>query len=96
MVIMNKTRYKRILGLFILAFVMLLVSVPNVYAADDCRNDFRADEYFAKKYGIDIDIKQSKGKWIYELSCNATKESTGMTDDEFKKVLKLQLKLLEV
>lgn len=78
---MKKTRYKRILGLFILTFVMLFSNAINVFAEDaQCTDDVKNKNYWTDRYGINIEYI-SKGK--YKITCNP-KQGVGIDNKKVK------------
>ena len=61
-----KTRYKRILGLFVLTFIILFSGTVSVFAKQSCdelkKNSLQPD-YWAKRYGISITYDESKDQY---------------------------------
>ena len=71
-----KTRYKRILGLFVLTFIILFGGTISVFA-ESCASKMKSihdkPDYWANRYGVSIDYDASKDQ--YKVSMKKEMES---------------------
>ena len=93
MMIMKKTRYKRILGLFILTFVILFGGIINASAAKCTKNtktctssvekEMQDPTYWAEKYKVSIDLDDN-GNYVVKCGISKDNEISGLKKDKIK------------
>ena len=91
--IMKKTRYKRILGLFILTFVILFGGIINASAAKCTKNtktctssvekEMQDPTYWAEKYKVSIDLDDN-GNYVVKCGISKDNEISGLKKDKIK------------